>query len=610
MSKARRLGLGLLLLGACTTTSDGGLETPPVGTTADVVSSTTIGQPASFAAQAGESPGLGWEAIVLPDDVGGGTVAWTGEEIIFWGCEITGTHVYRGDPGMAYNPVARVWRQLPFSGKSPVFGVASVWTGSELFLCCGDSRDAVAYSPRTDTWRALAPAPITGARTSAVWTGEQVLVVGRSGVAGYSPSANTWVEYDAPPVPLGWTNEVVWADGLLVIWPSTVERVVHRGAALDPETGDWSTLPDPPAWPAAPSMVWTGAEVMIWGGLPAAVSDESERGVGSALDLTTMTWRRLPEALPEPDPYEGNLGSQTLLWTGNGALVMTGALGTGADEGRSLALIYEPTSDAWRYLGGFGVGVWWASNATVAGESVAVVGERHLYLSPAGWTPDGVPVPEGGVPVADPSQSPADATRDGVIPELAAVPSWLRVSQVPEQFGATRLVTDEGTWLVSETHNSLSSDPDGCTLGGHDTRYGSERICVTEYTEILLLDDDSEILRAYPFPSFPVHELVVTDEAVYCRRQGDGGLPDSMLCRIDRETLEAVVRVFPFEGTSDDVSWLDYPDYWVIDGPTEHVLWEAFEITEDTVTISGWSGSATVDPQTLELIDVDLEPQP
>ena len=52
------------------------------------------------------------------------------------------------------------------------------------------------------------------------------------------------------------------------------------------------------------------------------------------------------------------------------------------------------------------------------------------------------------------------------------------------------------------------------------------------------------LFRSYPFRGVPPQWLLVTPQAVYCGRQGDGGLPDSMVCRVDRSTGALTVVVF------------------------------------------------------------------
>lgn len=79
---------------------------------------------------------------------------------------------------------------------------------------------------------------------------------------------------------------------------------------------------------------------------------------------------------------------------------------------------------------------------------------------------------------------------------------------------------------------------DGADLGAHPQ--------LTEYGELLLMTPDRRrILRAYPFKGVPPQWLLVTPQAVYCGRQGDGGLPNSMVCRVDRSTGALTVVVFP-----------------------------------------------------------------
>ena len=138
---------------------------------------------------------------------------------------------------------------------------------------------------------------------------------------------------------------------------------------------------------------------------------------------------------------------------------------------------------------------------------------------------------------------------------------------------------------------------------------GRDRICVFEFAEILLLllDSAGQIVRAYPFPSVPPRSLVATDGALYCIRQSDGGLPDSMLCRIDLDNLEATVRVFPSDLDSALQPRIDrwIPTTWTVDEPPGLVLWEHIDATDDDITISGWSGTATVDPITLAIVNIE-----
>jgi len=150
-------------------------------------------------------------------------------------------------------------------------------------------------------------------------------------------------------------------------------------------------------------------------------------------------------------------------------------------------------------------------------------------------------------PTGPPAQPPADATRDGVPPVVAALPSGERVRVVPPGGGGrTRVTTSgDGVWLVSR--------PAGADPG---------------YAEVLHLDGGGAVLKAYPFPRLGPQWLVVTSRAVYCGRHGDVAAPDAMVCRIDRATGE--LRVLVSAGRADHTTLTEQdvagrPGTWVFD---------------------------------------------
>jgi len=140
-----------------------------------------------------------------------------------------------------------------------------------------------------------------------------------------------------------------------------------------------------------------------------------------------------------------------------------------------------------------------------------------------------------------PSQSPADASRDGVVAALAALPLDVRVGIVREAPAA------EGVWVLSRP-TAAAAPASGCRIGPDAGNYPTDWICTTEYGELLLLDAGrTTILRAYPLPAVAPDLLQLTDGAVYCGRGPDAAslTPDAMVCRVDRASLAATVRIFP-----------------------------------------------------------------
>jgi hypothetical protein len=180
----------------------------------------------------------------------GSAAVWTGRETLVW----SGT-----SEGAAFDPEADSWRELP---KSPVsFGavVANVWTGKEAILWGNASRavhasalDGAAYDPSTDTWRTLPPAPFALNQAAAVWTGNELIVYGAlldgnnwsetkhaRGLA-YDPAKDTWRVL--APFPLSpQASEVVWTGEEMLAW----DYELHAGA-YDPESDTWRKLPDLP----------------------------------------------------------------------------------------------------------------------------------------------------------------------------------------------------------------------------------------------------------------------------------------------------------------------------------------------------------------------------
>ena len=255
------------------------------------------------------------------------SAAWTGAEMLVWGCGLT-----------AYNPSTNQWRRLP---DSPTRNGIVVWTGRELIGwgggCCGDvSDDGSAYDPATNTWRKLAPAPVSGQQSPVgAWTGRELVIFNGRGpegarVAGaaYNPRTDSWRRipselrlsalaialYDGNEIHvLGARRNIVFsfnpsnnrwrtlprtelaADGLVAAW--TGNRLIASGSmtkAYEPATNVWKSLSSAPLGPRQEAQgVWTGRELLVWGGLvptPAGSSTQPRYLVdGAAFSPPTYT---------------------------------------------------------------------------------------------------------------------------------------------------------------------------------------------------------------------------------------------------------------------------------------------------------------------------------
>ena len=114
----------------------------------------------------------------------------------------------------------------------------------------------------------------------------------------FDPVANRW----SPMAGMGaggprYLHTAVWANGpapgrgRLIVWGGLTERVgdasasLSTGATYDPDTDRWTLLPAAGA-PAARCQhvaVWTGSEMLLWGGADVHAMDLIYRGDGARL---------------------------------------------------------------------------------------------------------------------------------------------------------------------------------------------------------------------------------------------------------------------------------------------------------------------------------------
>jgi N-acetylneuraminic acid mutarotase len=220
-------------------------------------------------------------------------MAWTGRQVLTWGGGCCGDDVAGG---AAYTPETDTWSRLsagPLAGRQHTTGA---WTGKELVIVGGSSADgevfadAASYNPTTRSWRRLPalPEPRTGATVT--WNGRELLVVGGQGRfsdreqlyadgVAYSFDSNRWRRL--PAMDTGRIGHTAVCTGRhLLVWGGRTRRsgdawtAPGHGLAYDPATNRWTPLPRSPLRGRAGHVaVWTGNQMLIWGGTPARESD-------------------------------------------------------------------------------------------------------------------------------------------------------------------------------------------------------------------------------------------------------------------------------------------------------------------------------------------------
>lgn len=204
------------------------------------------------------------------------------------------------------------------------------------------------------------PAPPDARRAVVEWTGGELLVwsgyvyTGYSNEepidGGYALDPKTGKVNDLPPAPIQprVLAASAWSGHELLVWggydldcckPSSL---FADGAAYDPVTGAWRTLPEAPISARAPLSVWTGKELLVVG---TQLRTKDVAMDGAAYDPAKDEWRRIKEA-----PVR--LTDATAVWTGE-QMVIFGAALQGGNHARTdygIGAAFDPKRNTWREL--------------------------------------------------------------------------------------------------------------------------------------------------------------------------------------------------------------------------------------------------------------------
>lgn len=291
------------------------------------------------------------------------TAVWTGSEmIVFGGMSSVGT-VY--NDGARYNPATDTWTHVATKGgpSARVMHVA-VWTGKEMVVW-GGTGDTTGgrYNPVTDTWKPMntTGAPAWRFYASAVWTGQEMLVWG--GEDGgtlndggrYNPATNSWSAMAKPVLAPRAYQAAVWTGAEMVVWggyDGFIGKMYGDGARYNPTTNSWKSVSSQNAPNARyfHTAVWTGTEMIVWGGINYPNYDLS----GGRYNPSTNTWT--PTSLINAPSLRW---MHMAVWTGK-EMVVEGGTPANAAGGR-----YDPATDVWTSTN--------PRNAAVNGQGITAV---------------------------------------------------------------------------------------------------------------------------------------------------------------------------------------------------------------------------------------------
>jgi N-acetylneuraminic acid mutarotase len=287
------------------------------------------------------------------------TAVWTGSEMIIWG-GFNGSNDLNS--GGRYDPTTDSWSTTSVV-NAPVSrdNHTAVWTGSEMIVWGGFASGpnyfdtGGRYNPSTDTWVAtnMDNAPEARELHKAVWTGSEMIVWGGDQISSgllntggrYNPNTDNWISTSTTNAPAGrryFTG--VWTGNEMIVWGGLGnfggDTVLNTGGRYNPVTDTWvaTTISNAPSARWVHTAVWTGSEMIVWGG--SDYPSPSYFNTGGRYDPGTNTWTPTNTTAAPTARWH-----HTAVWTGSAMIAWGGrdqdffALNTG---GR-----YNPSTDSW-----------------------------------------------------------------------------------------------------------------------------------------------------------------------------------------------------------------------------------------------------------------------
>jgi hypothetical protein len=148
-----------------------------------------------------------------------------------------------------------------------------------------------------------------------------------------SPSDQTgWRVFDTGPLTPRSDEVEVWTGHELILWGGSTggrSRALADGAAFNPQTGTWRRLPASPLAARQDAIgVWTGTRLLVVGGK----NDNTALPNGASYDPTSRTWKQIA---PIPNGTAAAVDPRLAIWTGQRLLLP------------NVGLAYNPTNNQW-----------------------------------------------------------------------------------------------------------------------------------------------------------------------------------------------------------------------------------------------------------------------
>ena len=205
-----------------------------------------------------------------------------------------------------------------------------------------------------------------------------------------SCDVDTWTRTVGPPDPRS-NQTAVWTGAEMIVWGGSrsgyIMMYYNTGGRYNPSTDSWTSTSSigAPFARSGHTAIWTGSEMLVWGGKNSTVSNTN---TGGKYNPTTNTWTATSTTGVATSRY-----GHTAVWTGSEMIVWGGCdiNYCGAKTGAR----YNPSTDVWTAIATAPVGrynhvsVWTGSEMIVWGGSATSsytnTGARY-NLSADSWT--------------------------------------------------------------------------------------------------------------------------------------------------------------------------------------------------------------------------------
>jgi N-acetylneuraminic acid mutarotase len=295
-----------------------------------------------------------------PDARATHTAVWTGSEMIVWGgIFYDGLNDYFLNTGGRYNPATDTWTATSMS-NAPTGRInhTAIWTGNEMIIWGGYYFDeniqshwlntGGSYNPMVDEWTATSTTNVPSERRNhtAVWTGNEMIVWGGSSAGGapaldtggrYNPSTDSWVPTSMTNVPFARElHTAVWTGSEMIVWGGLYfPTYLNTGGRYNPSIDVWTatSMTNAPSPREFHTSVWTGNEMIVWGG----EYGWSPLNDGGRYNPNTNTWVA-PSTTADGRYLHTAVwtGSEMIVWGGSGDMIFWNTGGG-----------YHPATDSW-----------------------------------------------------------------------------------------------------------------------------------------------------------------------------------------------------------------------------------------------------------------------